>query len=54
MKHNYQTPAMRVIELKYRSQLLQISGQKRVQSLGGNVFGEGDIESDENYNGEIR
>ena len=49
MKRNYQRPAMRVVELKYKSSILVGSG---VTSVSGNVFE--DIESDENYTGEAR
>lgn len=49
MKRNYQKPAMRVVELKYRSSILVGSG---VTSVNGNVFE--DIESDENYTGDVR
>ena len=50
MKRNYQKPAMRVVELKYKSSILVGSG---VTSVSGNVF-ESDIENDENYNGDVR
>ena len=49
MKRNYQKPAMRVVELKYKSSILQTS---RVTSVRGNVFE--DIESDESYTGDVR
>jgi hypothetical protein len=49
MKRNYQKPAMRVVELKYKSSILVGSG---VTSVRGNVFE--DIESDENYTGDVR
>ena len=49
MKRNYQKPAMRVVELKYKSSILVGSG---VTYVSGNVFE--DIESDENYTGDVR
>jgi hypothetical protein len=51
MKRNYQKPAMRVVELKHKYSILQASNY-RVTSVRGNVFE--DIESDENYNGDVR
>jgi len=53
MKHNYQTPAMRVIELKQRYSILDGS-RMAVKSVNGNVFSVSAIESDEDYEGEIR
>ena len=51
MKRNYQKPAMFVVELKHKYSILQASN--RVASVKGNVF-DSDIESDENYTGEVR
>ena len=51
MKRNYQKPAMFVVELKHKHCFLLISGQ--VTSVRSNVF-DSDIESDENYTGEVR
>ena len=52
MKRNYQKPAMFVVELKHKYSILQAS-QRTVTSIKGNVF-DSDIESDENYTGEVR
>ena len=52
MKRNYQKPAMRVVELKYKSSILQASNYI-VTSVSSNVF-DSDIESDESYTGDVR
>ena len=53
MKKVYMKPAMREVELRHRCQLLGISGTNRINAVKGNVFVE-EIESDEDYKGEIR
>lgn len=49
MRKNYFKPAMRVVELKYRSQILQ-SSIKNLQSPEGLKKGGSDID----YDGDIR
>jgi len=51
MKRNYQKPAMLVVELKCKYSIL-LASNYGVTSVSGNVFE--DIESDENYTGDVR
>ena len=52
MKRNYQKPAMLVVELKYKYSIL-LASNYGVKSVSSSVF-DSDIESDENYTGDVR
>ena len=51
MKKEYFKPSMKVVKLQHKCQIL--SGSSPAKSVKGNVF-DGGIDSDEEYNGDIR
>jgi hypothetical protein len=53
VKKNYQKPSMKVVKLQHRSRLLDASPSDRATQVRGNAF-DGDISSDEGYNGPTR